>query len=206
MPIWISKGTSWIQKTEENVSQLSVTAIPPQVSADQELCDGVSHGGIGAPKSEWTETNKIGIGGKGWLETTPLKQFNWELKDLTTNMIIDSGTVPTVTLKESGYVNCVPSDIGKQVKDDGVNIGVLNGYDNTTRTWQVATDSPIANDSVMTIANGTGTGTSNNFSIILHKIIPPTQSYGDHTLQLKIWKDGWTGTLHVEMEIENYYT
>jgi len=36
-----------------------------------------------------------------------------------------------ITLVAAGYTNCVAGDIGKQVQDDTVEIGVLLGYNNT---------------------------------------------------------------------------
>ena len=68
-----------------------------------------------------------------------------------------------ITLQASGYINCVASDITKQVKDDTVEIGALLAYNNTTRKWWVRTTSTVTNGSAMTITAGTGAGTSSAF-------------------------------------------
>lgn len=58
----------------------------------------------------------------------------------------------TVTLKEADYVNCISSDIGKQVLDDEVEVGELLNYNNTTRIWKIRTTSTIAINSELKIA------------------------------------------------------
>ena len=70
-----------------------------------------------------------------------------------------------LTLQATGYTNCIPSDIGKQVKDDGTEVGPLLAYNNTTRKWQIQTASTIALGSVMTITGGTGAGTADGASV-----------------------------------------
>ena len=80
-----------------------------------------------------------------------------------TEQIITHGIYrPTVSivLESSGYVDCISSDVFKQVQDDGVEVGELVGYDNSTRTWYISTRETIAATSVMTITGGTGSGTS----------------------------------------------
>lgn len=69
-------------------------------------------------------------------------------------------------LLSSGYVDCIPADIGKQVKDDGVEIGLLVAYDNTLRRWMIDSTSTIASGSTITITAGTGAGTADESSII----------------------------------------
>lgn len=69
-----------------------------------------------------------------------------------------------VTLQESGYVNCVASDISKTVTDDGGGLGALVNYNNTTRIWTVTTSAAaVANGSTMAITAGTGAGTSSDY-------------------------------------------
>ena len=68
-----------------------------------------------------------------------------------------------VTLQESGYTNCIASDITKQVTDDTAEIGALLAFNNTTRKWWVRTTSTVANGSAMAITAGTGAGTSSAF-------------------------------------------
>jgi len=65
-----------------------------------------------------------------------------------------------LTLKEAAYTSCVKSDVGKQVEDDTVQVGELLSYNNTTRIWKVKASSTIAQDSVITITEGTGAGTA----------------------------------------------
>lgn len=65
-----------------------------------------------------------------------------------------------ITLIAAGYTNCVAGDIGKQVQDDTVEIGVLLGYNNTTREWWIDATTIVVSGSAMTITAGTGAGTS----------------------------------------------
>lgn len=69
-----------------------------------------------------------------------------------------------VTMDISGYIDCIPSDIGKQVRDDGAEIGTLISYENSSRSWKVSTQSQILPSSVMTITSGTGSGTSHTWT------------------------------------------
>jgi len=75
----------------------------------------------------------------------------------------------TLTLLAGGYVNCVDTDIGKQVKDDAVEVGILTAYDNANRIWWVYSTETIDNASVMTITDGTGAGTADGNSAGLIK-------------------------------------
>jgi hypothetical protein len=66
----------------------------------------------------------------------------------------------------STYTSCVPSDIGKRVKVNGVLITdlVLVGYKNEVdaqgkRYWWLSGSTTIANGSQLTIEGGTGSGT-----------------------------------------------
>ncbi|TET41495.1 MAG: hypothetical protein E3J60_04505 [Dehalococcoidia bacterium] len=76
-----------------------------------------------------------------------------------------NGKIQVLELLESGYTNCVAGDIGKQVKDDTVEIGVLLAYNNLTRKWWVRSASTIADASAMTITDGTGAGTADGASV-----------------------------------------
>ncbi len=63
-------------------------------------------------------------------------------------------------LLAAGYVDCISTDIGKQVSDDGGNIGLLIEYDNVRRWWLVDSDHTILNGETMTVVGGGGaTGT-----------------------------------------------
>jgi len=62
-------------------------------------------------------------------------------------------------LLADGYVDCVLSDIGEQVHDNGGAIGPLIAYDNTRRRWLIDSDGhTIANAESMTIDGGGGAG------------------------------------------------
>ena len=65
-----------------------------------------------------------------------------------------------LTLDSAGYVDVIASDVGNQVMDDSVEIGELISYNNTLRTWLIESSSIIAEDSVITITDGTGAGTA----------------------------------------------
>lgn len=71
-----------------------------------------------------------------------------------------NGEIQILTLQSSGYTNAVASDIGKTVRDDGVDTGPLLAYDNALRKWWIRYNATIASGSVMTIYNGTGAGTA----------------------------------------------
>ena len=81
--------------------------------------------------------------------------------------MIDDRLRPYLTIRQSltlnlvGYVKCKDSDLGKQVEDDGVQVGELIRYNNETRIWKIETTSTIAEDSVITITDGHGSGTAN---------------------------------------------
>jgi len=62
-------------------------------------------------------------------------------------------------LKSEGYKNCVATDIGKQVHDEGGAIGVLIAYDNTRRRWLIDSNGhTIVDAESMTIDGGAGEG------------------------------------------------
>lgn len=72
-----------------------------------------------------------------------------------------SPNLHTLILKEADYGNCNSSDIGKEVRDDDVNVGILSEYNNTTRTWIVRCNSSvtsIAQDSIVEVYGGSGSG------------------------------------------------
>jgi len=62
------------------------------------------------------------------------------------------------------YTNCVPGDIGNQVKDDTVEIGPLLAYDNIQKKWWIRTTNSVTSGSAMLITGGTGAGTTNSNS------------------------------------------
>jgi len=76
-----------------------------------------------------------------------------------------NGKIQVLELLESGYTGCVPGDIGKMVKDDAADAGLLLAYNNTTRKWWIRATGTIADASVMTIDGGTGAGTADGASV-----------------------------------------
>ena len=72
------------------------------------------------------------------------------------------GKIQVLKLLASGYVNCVASDIGKMVTDDGGNTGNLLGYLNTIRKWWIRWTTTIADASVMLIADAISAAKSYN--------------------------------------------
>lgn len=72
-------------------------------------------------------------------------------------------------LTEAGYTPCIDSDIGKQVQDDTVEIGVLLAYDNIRRRWTIDSTVTIADTSAITITAGTGVGIADGASTGLVK-------------------------------------
>jgi hypothetical protein len=63
-------------------------------------------------------------------------------------------------LAAAGYTNAVVGDIGKTVRRAGVDVGTLTAYDNALRKWTIDVSTAIAGGGAMTIATGTGAGTS----------------------------------------------
>lgn len=94
-----------------------------------------------------------------------------------------------LALASGGYVNCIATDIGKQVKDDGVEVGELVSYNNTTREWQIRASVTIADASTMTITTGTGEGTASGASLQpiadLVEITKVEYPIGDHPVTLR---------------------
>jgi hypothetical protein len=87
----------------------------------------------------------------------------WGMKDFSCLGFIGSVS-KTVVIFGATYTDCVSSDIGKLVKDDGVAASVLANYDNEHKTWILAGSTTITSGSAVTIDNGTGAGTSSGES------------------------------------------
>jgi hypothetical protein len=83
---------------------------------------------------------------------------------LTQRLLVYPYPIQTITFKSAGYVDCIPTDIGKNVYDDGVFSGTLLTYNNVARIWTVKAHLTIAGDSAMTITLGTGAGTADGDS------------------------------------------
>lgn len=92
-----------------------------------------------------------------------ITQGIWGMKDFSCTGFLGSVSKTEITFGAT-YTNCVPSDIGKMVKDDGEDTAVLKDYDNDNKKWWLAGSASITSGSSMTIVNGTGTGTSSGNS------------------------------------------
>ena len=113
-----------------------------------------------------------------------------------------------ITLVAAGYVDCVAGDIGKQVTDDAVQIGVLLGYNNTSREWWVDATTIVASASVMAIVAGTGAGTSvmvyycTLANIKERLLIPTTDSTYDTEIALAIQE----AEKYINSKLQSYLT
>ena len=86
----------------------------------------------------------------------------------TTNIYVrirKSSTLQVVTMQSGGYVDCVSSDIGKQVRDAAETVyGTLFNYDNSTRKWWVYGTTQLPTATAYHIETGSGQGTSSSAS------------------------------------------
>jgi len=101
-------------------------------------------------------------------------------------------TSERVQLSSTGYVDCVPSDIGKMVEvtDDNFETGdywdegKLLAYDNTARQWWIETDGNVYNDYKLRIKAGSGYGTASGNSTTAggahFDVEPPNGIYWRH--------------------------
>lgn len=127
--------------------------------------------------------------------------------------------IQILTLSSSGYTNAVASDIGKTVKDDGVDTGPLLAYNNTTRKWWIRYSSTIANGSAITITSGTGAGTASADSTTGENLWANVYTLGsieeDDNQQIYIeqngsrifsgsewWPEPGSGTRHIDVLIK----
>lgn len=92
-----------------------------------------------------------------------ISQGMWGMKDFSCLGFLGSVSKTTITLGET-YTNCIPTDIGKMVKDDGGDTSVLANYDNENKKWYLAGSASVVSGSSMTIVNGTGAGISSGNS------------------------------------------
>ena len=143
---------------------------------------------------------------------------NWFIDDESTHYLKegaitqtrDNAQIALITLSSSGYTNCVPSDITKQVKDDGVEIGALLAYNNTTRKWWVRTTQTVVNGSAMTITAGTGAGTSSDFDNTGDDLFANLYTLGtiESGTKIYIYQAGskiapdWWGEQHIDILIK----
>jgi hypothetical protein len=143
---------------------------------------------------------------------------NWFIDDESTHYLKegaitqtrDDATIALITLSSTGYTNCVASDITKQVKDDGVEIGALLAYNNTTRKWWVRTTQTVVNGSAMTITGGTGAGTSSAFDNTGEDIFSNLYTLGTIETGTKIYiyqagakiDPDWWGNEHIDILVK----
>lgn len=120
-----------------------------------------------------------------------------------------NGKIQVLSLLESGYTNCVSTDIGKQVQDDLSEIGVLLAYDNTIRKWWIRSASTVADASSMTITGGTGAGTADGASVTGEDLYANVYTLGtiETGTQIYIFQagakiSGWWGTGHIDALIK----
>ena len=85
------------------------------------------------------------------------------LKEGAITQTRDNAKFALLTFQESGYTNCVASDITKQVVWDASEHGALLAYNNTTRKWWVRTADTFTPSKAITITGGTGAGTATGF-------------------------------------------
>jgi len=134
----------------------------------------------------------------GWMLGATPSQF--DLKANGGIIMRVEAEVRWFTLSSAGYINCVASDVGKQVTDDGVQIGQLLSYDNGTNTWYVESATQIVSGSVMAIPTGTGAGTTNSVTTIT------TNNYGEWELagSDQGYDGGWVPfAMHVDAAYDN---
>ena len=75
-----------------------------------------------------------------------------------------SGEIQVLSL-DGTYTNFVDSDLGKQVQDDGLDVGALLDYNNTDQKIWFRSASTVADGSAMTVDSGTGAGDASGASL-----------------------------------------
>ena len=98
----------------------------------------------------------------------------WYIQEALTKYL-DGGAIQTsgydaeihTLILDGTYVSAITTDVGKQVNDDATPVGALLDYDNTAQKWwiRIGSATVIADNSVMTIASGTGAGTALGASV-----------------------------------------
>lgn len=97
----------------------------------------------------------------GWYLEQALTQ---NLRGGTIKTVGYNGAVRLITMQSGGFTNFNATALDSQVSDDGSPIGPLLDYDNTQRKIWVRAAGAVANGSAMTVAAGTGAGTSTGAS------------------------------------------
>jgi len=116
-----------------------------------------------------------------------------------------------IIMRISDYVNCVPGDVGKQVRDDGSEIGTLISYDNTKRTWRVSTSSIVTDPSVITITSGIGSGnttdqgsSSNRVKVFSGVVYEAASESNDEDKTMTLRAKDWSFLLLTDKFSESY--
>lgn len=107
----------------------------------------------------------------------------------------------TVILNATGYVDCVPGDIGETVYDDGAARGALLAYDNATRTWEIYSTTTIGVGSALTIPTGTGAGTASADSTYT----PFTADFYAINA-ISAWTINWSGSIDGPSKLHRQYS
>lgn len=135
---------------------------------------------------------------------------------------LDGGAIDTsgwldeirvLEFQESGYVDCVASDIGKVATGETTgDEGYLLAYDNTLRKWWIrmlAADDLFDVSEVVNIAGGTGSGTTVSASTTGENLYANVYTLGtiEAGTQIYIFQAGekitsWWGTGHIDVLIK----
>jgi len=149
----------YVNKVVKHVSGTTVYTVNELYSWLMDTFDELLQMDDEVPMSAQTPTEYTMI--NGWfLDIGELSQAHKYLKGGAIKTDGYENEIQVLTLSATGYTNCVSSDIGKTVQDDGVDCGVLLSYDNTQRKWWIRGSSTIGSGSNMTISGGTGAGTA----------------------------------------------
>lgn len=136
----------------------SIYSVNDLYSYLQDYFDEVTSLSVPMPMTAQTPTEYTLI--NGWfipedsfkyLQTGAVKTFGWDAGIFSDGVLI-------LTFDSAGYVDCQPTDLGKEILD-GVNTGLLLDYNNTLRKWWVRKTSPGEVSGSVTIDTGNGAGT-----------------------------------------------
>lgn len=151
-PDWLNehardRGTSRVENETDAALRVRIKTAPDAVTPDA-IIEGVL-AAVLAAGGTWDET----------MEEFP--RDSAYLIDSITQNTGTGGTFGSVLMLTFGsiYTNAVESDVGKTVVQ-GANNGVLQAYNNTTKTWWVTKGVGTIIAGATTITTGTGAGTS----------------------------------------------
>jgi hypothetical protein len=140
-----------------HVSGVTVYSVNDLYSFIQDYFDEVTSLSSTVPMSAQTPTEYTLI--NGWfipeetfkfLRSGAIRTSGWDADSFSRGIL-------NIRLSSSGYIPCIPDNIGKVVTD-GVNTGILLDYNNTLRQWWIRKTSVGAlSGSLSIIAGGSGT-------------------------------------------------